>query len=122
MDLVRIGALIGRETMTRIEKIQADINIDRLAEICEAEREGRLRILVRHSVPHNTKAYFYDRYDELQQGKIIHCEGAYAMRFICETNAFNISNYDIGRNVFLTREEAEKALAKMEANNENNND
>ena len=103
-----------------MREITADINIDRLAEICEAEREGRLRILVRHSVPHNTKAYFYDHYDELQQGKIIHCEGSYAMRFICETNAFNISNYDIGRNVFLTQEEAEKAFVEREGNNERN--
>ena len=73
-----------------------------------------MRILVRHSAPHNTKAYIYDHYDELQQGKIIHGKNAYAMRFICETTAFDISNYDIGRNVFLTREEAEKALAEME--------
>ena len=98
--------------MRTIEETTKDIDINRLTKICEAEREGRLRILVRHSVPHNTKAYIYDHYDELQQGKIIHCEGAYAMRFICETNAFNISNYDIGRNVFLTQEEAEKAFAE----------
>lgn len=99
--------------MKTIEEITAEIDINHLIEICEAEREGRLRILVRHSVPHNTKAYIYDdHYGELQQGKIIHCKNAYAMRFICETTAFDINNYDIGRNVFLTQAEAKKALAE----------
>ena len=106
--------------MKPIREITADINIDRLAEICEAEREGRLVVL-----PCKGGDAVYVRGEpfpcEIEQITItedyINFEWAsfdrsYECTECWDEGVFKLS--DIGKTVFLTREEAEKALAEME--------
>ena len=97
--------------------------IDRLAEICEAECEGRLVVL-----PCKVGDTVYVRGEsfpcEIEQITItedyINFEWAsfdrsYECTECWDEGVFKLS--DIGKTVFLTREEAEKALAEMEENN-----
>ena len=92
--------------MTRIEEIQADINIDRLAEICEAECEGRLHIA---PIADGTTIWYFAE-DEDNITNIYESTYLYG---VCE---YHIG--ELGENVFLTQEEAEKAFAEREGNNE----
>ena len=98
----------------------ADINIDRLAEICEAERDGRLMVLpckVGDTVYVLIRTLVKDKLvrsidtriiDELKSNKL-------NSNTMVSKKPFELHFYpsEIGKSVFLTREEAEKALVEM---------
>ena len=92
--------------MKPIREITADINIDRLAEICEAEREGRLHVA---PIADGTPIWYFAE-DEDDITNIYESTYLYG---VCEHHVG-----ELGENVFLAQEEAEKALAEMEKNNE----
>ena len=106
-------------------QIVATIPLDRLREIAAAEREGRLVMLP------CWKRVFIISYDTIQKMKMCHyrgnAAGIYDMRCECADQyadceaicnndnekacAYNFRVAEIGKTVFLTRAEAEFALA-----------
>ena len=99
------------------QTITNEIPIDRLREICQAEREGRVVVL-----PVKAASEAYRIYNTVG-GKTGICKGQISSYHLCIENEFyfsdpnrvhsiwvNLSNF--GKTVFLTKEEAEKALAE----------
>lgn len=96
------------------------ISLDRLTEICTAEREGRCVVLpckVGDTV-YKTKAIFTD-YKEPKEEMVIgfaypwHDPSGDSL-LICCKNGIKIDERQIGKTVFLTRSEAEAALREGE--------
>ncbi|HZK26338.1 MAG TPA: hypothetical protein VFD00_02200 [Thermoclostridium sp.] len=116
--------------MTPIREITADINIDRLAEICEAEREGRLVVLpckVGDTVYTLEERCGNEWVEDINCG---FCDiGLYGNKDTCckelavrKTVVEDPFNFKYSDDMYTSQREAEKALAEMETNNENNND
>ena len=101
--------------------------IEKLAEYEDAEEQG---LLLRLPVPEGTKVWVLDyifeckhgyncvlKFDNYKCEANIPCRHEYKVRRVKET-AFNYTMLGtIGKTVFLTKEEAEQALARREGNN-----
>lgn len=98
-----------------------DISFRRLAELLTADRDGRLVVLpVRPVLTQSIRSMLYI----IEDGEIVEdslCEALVGMGSNGEINTFyttlsdqiSFEQADIGKTVFLTREEAEKALEAM---------
>ena len=108
-----------------------DISFDRLAEICEAEREGELVVLpckVGDTVYYPKINRYRDiltnnYYKALQSGFIsaiyLKRDSEWIVDILIGSYHNAHSFKDFGKSVFLTREEAKKTLAEMEDDDEN---
>lgn len=99
-----------------------DISFDRLAEICEAEREGRLVVL---PCGIGNVVYFI-KANIIKECTIfsVTIERNGTTKFGASDNnvsgfCFDLYDYGLGEIWFFTRDEAEKALAEMEDDDEN---
>ena len=100
-----------------VKKILGDISLERFEEIAQAEAEGRLVML---PCKVGDTVYFIDA-DEVNawideyKVKWFYCSsrGVNRVYSVCGTLAKNFRPKDFGKTVFLTREEAEKALEGM---------
>ena len=99
----------------------AEIDINHLIEICEAEREGRLvvlpckvgdKVFITNLLKYEKQYYFKNYYFNFNGEIIMNIYDRF------EKENYPIKLNDFGKTVFLTREEAEKALVEMEKNNE----
>ena len=104
------------DTLGRIEDILGDeYDTDRLAELVRAEKEGRCVVLPVKAGDTVYSAFPLCGVNSHQIRKIeINADGGFAC------SALMIPFSDFGKTVFLTREEAEKALKEGENNAENN--
>lgn len=111
------GCAIVREALERLEEYRELGPIDHLRELTQAEKDGRLVVL-----PCNIHQPIY-----IVKNDEIHQNYGFQWHFTdkeCQTFG-TLSMYgefvrldDFGKTVFLTREEAEAALKKREAENE----
>lgn len=117
------------EDVTALQKDWSDLSttigecdgIDRLRELAEADKAGRLVVLpVRPVLTQSIRSMLYI----IEEGKIVEdslCEALVGMGSNGEINIFyttlsdqiSFEQADIGKTVFLTREEAEAALEAM---------
>lgn len=111
------------ESAIEIIKIikNAEIDINHLTEICEAEREGNLMVLpckvgdkvfITNLLKYEKQYYFKNYYFNFNGEIIMNIYDQF------EKENYPIKLNDFGKTVFLTREEAEKALVEMEGNDE----
>lgn len=115
-------AVFNEEAVVRLAGRCLKVDPDRLRELAEADKDGRLVVLpVRPVLTQSIKSMLYI----IEEGEIVEdslCEALVGMGSNGEINIFYTTLSDqisfvqaeIGKTVFLTREEAEKAL--MEAN------
>jgi len=100
-------ALIGQIWGELCGEIAADIPLERLEEICNAERDGRLVVL-----PCKTEDTVFIVYAKKKMLETTVDKRAWTDDdgYMLRTKEEWFKEKDIGKTVFLTREEAEKAL------------
>jgi hypothetical protein len=112
------------DNLEQFREITSGISLDRLREICDAEREGRLVVL---PYPIGTKVYIIIRHGVLHDKILENVVCGYSesewqgginkgkdSRFVICHNSYNMPNAYELRDVFLTREEAEAEAARKE--------
>ena len=116
------NAVFNEEAVVRLAGQCLKVEHDRLRELAEADKDGRLVVLpVRPVLTQSIGSMLYIIEDE----EIIEdslCEALIGMASNGEINTFyttlsdqiSFEQADIGKTVFLTRDEAEKALEAME--------
>lgn len=121
VGLLRAAAVQAAEMRGRLEMIEdilgGDYNLDRLRELVEADREGRCVVLPATTVFELT----WDAGPECDmicpvsidgEGQCDFCD--HGQMFVYERKCTQELAEQIGKNVFLTREEAEAALKEKE--------
>lgn len=111
---------MDHEAAEQLRQLCQGCDLDRLEELAEADKDGRLAVLpVRPVLTQSIGSMLYI----IEDGEIVEdslCEALVGMGNNGEINIFyttlsdqiSFEQADIGQSVFLTREEAEKALEK----------
>ena len=101
------------------EAVTDGISLDRLEELCQAERDGRCVVLP--FLPEETVYDVSDFFNGANQPEIYKLKdgwwnvglGADGVKFELTYEGIMINHEDIGKTVFLTRESAEAALKEV---------
>ena len=112
---------MDHEAAEQLRRLCRDYDLDRLEELAEADKDGRLAVLpVRPVLTQSIGSMLYI----IEDGEIVEdslCEALVGMGSNGEINIFyttlsdqiSFERADIGKTVFLTREKAEAALEAM---------
>ena len=111
-EIERIGDAYGRGHTLRTEsaerlEIVREIKTDRLRELAKAEKDGRLEVLpckVGDHILADGREAIVVWFFGYKTGRYLHAQ------FLDNAECADIPFYEIGKNLFLTREEAEAAL------------
>lgn len=110
-----------RMDMAIIAALFNDVDVDRMKELAEADKDGRLVVLpVKPVLTPAISSMLYiiedgEIYEDSLYEGIVGMSERGGMNVIYSTiDALSFEQNDIGKTVFLTREEAEKALEAME--------
>ena len=108
VDAYGRGHTLRTESAERLEIVR-EIKTDRLRELAKAEKDGRLEVLpckVGDHILADGREAIVVWFFGYKTGSYLHAQ------FLDNAECADIPFYEIGKNLFLTREEAEAALAK----------
>lgn len=120
VDAYGRGHTLRTESAERLEIIR-EIKTDRLSELAQADREGRCVVL---PVKLHDKLYYVDK-EQVRETEVESIHNWTSGRWKLSTHTdrqfthwigYEVDFDGIGKTVFLTREEAEKALKKRKNN------